>query len=213
MTTRATPSELSQNDHRRVIGLLGLFMPWLIYVLAGLRPTPGLDHSWKWLESVSAYFYTGGVEVFCGVLVALALFLATYRGYKDVAVDRWVGRIAGLAAIGVALFPTDAPPPLLAPTWWSLWTGRLHYACAVTLFLSFIVFSIWLFRKSAVPTRAARPPDKNLRDDICLACGIVMIAAVLWAGIAGLRERPIVVPEVIAIEAFAISWLTKASSR
>jgi hypothetical protein len=207
MTSSGDDAEdLSSLAHRRVIGLLGLGLPWLVLLLAAIRPTAGLPGGTV-LDSVSAYYYTGAVGVFVGVLFALSLFLFTYRGYE--LVDRIVGGIGGAAAVFVALCPTDAPDGLLPPSWWSPATGKLHYVAAVTLFLSFIVFSIWLFRKSKIPKRGDRPVDKRRRDDVCLVCGLVMIVAVGWAGLNGLAGRAIFLPEAIAIEAFAISWLAK----
>ena len=204
----ATPEGLSQLAHRRLIGILGLLLPILVYVLAGLLPTVGLPR-WRALDSVSAYYYTGAVSVFAGVLFALALFLLTYPGYKEVAADRVVGRVGGLAAIAVALFPTTAPAGLSAPSWWHPQMAVVHHVAAVVLFVSFILFAIWLFRKSNVPRRQDRPLDKRRRDDICLACGILMIVAVLWAASSMVTHAPIFLPESIAIGAFAVSWLTK----
>ena len=54
------------------------------------RPTPGLPR-WETLNSVSAYYYSGAVAAFVRVIFALALFLFTYRGYKNDRVDRWAG--------------------------------------------------------------------------------------------------------------------------
>ena len=209
MTYRA--QNLSQQAHRQLIGILGLLLPLLIYVLAGLLPTVGLPR-WRALNSVSAYYYTGGVSVFVGVLFALALFLLTYPGYREVAADRVVGRLGGLAAIAVGLFPTTAPAGQVAPSWWHPQMAIVHYVSAILLFVSFILFAIWLFRKSNVPLRRDRPPDKRRRDDICLACGILMIVAVPWATSSMFTHAPIFLPESIAIIAFAVSWLTKGEA-
>ncbi|MGH7490303.1 MAG: hypothetical protein ACREMY_32550, partial [bacterium] len=209
--TRDVPRDLSQDQHRRLIGALGFLLPELIYFLAGLRPTDGLP-PWQRLNSVSAYYYTGAVGVFVGVLFALSLFLLTYPGYEGVKADRLVGKLSGLAALGVALFPTTAPQGLSEPTWWTPTMRTIHYASAVTLFLGFIAFSIWLFRKSSIPKRSDRPPEKRRRDDICLACGVVMIASVLWAFSSMKTNAPIFWPEAIAIMAFAISWLVKGEA-
>ena len=88
-TERDVPDGLSQRENRTVIGVLGLFLPVLLYVIAGLRPTTGLQ-AWILLNSVSAYYYTGAVGIFVGVLFSLALFLFTYRGYVGVWADRIV---------------------------------------------------------------------------------------------------------------------------
>jgi hypothetical protein len=105
---RDVPHVLSQQAHRQVIGVLGLVLPLLLYVLAGLRPTAGLK-PWQPLDALSAYYYTGAVGAFVGVLFALSLFLLTYQGYEGVQADRIVGRIGGAAALVVVLFPTKVP--------------------------------------------------------------------------------------------------------
>ncbi|HEY3219893.1 MAG TPA: hypothetical protein VGJ80_04110 [Gemmatimonadales bacterium] len=186
-------------------------LPVLLFILAGLLPTAGLPR-WKTLHSVSVYYYTGAVSVFIGVLFTLALFLLTYPGYKDVAADRVVGRLGGLAAILVTLFPTSAPGGLHAPSWWRPNMAVIHYVSAIALFVTFILFAMWLFRKSNIPERRNRPLEKRRRDDICLACGIVMIISVLWAASGMVTKAPIFLPESIAIIAFAVSWLTKGEA-
>jgi hypothetical protein len=208
---RDVPGELSQLVHRRLIGFLGLLLPVLLYVFAGLRPTEGLP-GWALLPSVSAYYYTGAVGVFIGVLFALSLFLFSYPGYKGVIADRLVGWLGGAAALGVALFPTAAPDGLAEPFWWSPVLRVVHYVSAVLLFSAFILFSIWLFRKSIVPNRQDRPREKRWRDAASLTCGITMIGCVLWAASSLITDAPIFWPEAIAIVAFAISWLIKGEA-
>jgi TRAP-type C4-dicarboxylate transport system permease large subunit len=83
---------------------------------------------------------------------------------------------------------------------------------AVLLFIAFILFAIWLFRKSNVPNRRNRPLEKRMRDAVCLLCGLVMIVCVLWAASSMITDAPIFVPEALAIVAFAISWLTKGEA-
>jgi hypothetical protein len=210
-TTGARPKELSQQTHRRIIGVLGLLLPILLYLVAGLRPTAPLPR-WTLLDSVSVYYYTGAVVILVGVLFALSLFLFSYPGYENMIADRVVGCVGGAAALGVALFPTEAPKDLSPPPWWSPPLRTVHYVSAVILFVSFILFAVWLFRKSKVPKGQKRPPEKQWRDRICLACGIVMIGSVLWAASSLITHAPIFIPEAIAIIAFAISWLVKGEA-
>jgi len=209
--TRETPDVLSLQTHRRIVGTLGLLLPAVIYLLAGTRPTPGLAR-WHVLWSVSAYYYSGAIGVFVGILFALSLFLFSYRGYKGVIADRIVGAVGGLAAVVVALFPTAPPEGLAAPAWWRDATATIHYVAAVVLFVSFILFAIWLFRKSETPKRRDRSRAKRRRDDVCLACGLVMIVCVVWAAIAKVSIKPIFWPESIAIFAFSVSWLVKGEA-
>jgi hypothetical protein len=84
-------------------------LPPLVYLIAGWRPTQGLT-PWQPLSSISAYYYTGAVAALVGILVALAVFLFTYRGYDNEysRLDRAAAIIAGVAAVLVAFFPTGA---------------------------------------------------------------------------------------------------------
>ena len=202
--------DLSSNAHRQLIGYLGLLLPLLLWLIAGWRHTEGLQ-AWKPLSSVSAYYYTGAVAAFTGILVALALFLFTYRGYDNESRirDRIAAIIAGIAAIFVAFFPTGVPDNLKPLSWWTPVLGTIHYCSAVVLFGSFIFFALFLFRKSGKKRTKSLPRGKVVRNTIHIFCGAAMLACMLWAGIATIVDAPIFWPEVLALEFFAISWLAK----
>ena len=202
------PADLSHQAHRQLIGFLGILLPWLLILLAGVLPTEGLPR-WGLLRSVSSYYYTGGVAAFVGILVALSLFLFTYGGYKGYVADRVIGVVGGLCALGVAFFPTQPPSGVPGPTWWTNWMRSVHYVSAILLFGVFILFSLWLFRKTNVPRGEELPRDKRWRNRVFLACGLVMVACVLWAASAIVTRFSIFWPESIALTAFASSWLVK----
>jgi hypothetical protein len=164
---------------------------------------------WRSLESISAYYYTGAVTAFVGMLVALALFLFTYRGYKNKYywADRAAGITAAVAALGVALFPTEAPSGVAVLSWWRPATGILHHVFAVVLFAMFAVYALWLFRMT--PSGEQVPSDKRRRNMVYLVCGILIVASIIWAGVSSLRGNSIFLPESIALVAFAVSWLVK----
>jgi hypothetical protein len=179
--------------------------------LAGLRPISQLTERWDRLDSVSAYYYTGAVAAFVGVIFALSLFLLTYPGYENELKDRVLGWIGGAAALGVVFLPTTPPNERLTPMWWQPWMHHVHYVSAASLFVSFILFSLWLFPKSDQPPEY-RSTDKRVRNAIYKTCGLIMIGAVIWAAIAGLMNKAIFIQEAIAIEAFAVSWLAKGEA-
>ncbi len=206
---RKPPQDLSQRTHRVLIGVLGMLLPVAVYLLAGLRPTNNVVE-WKLLPSISAYYHTGAVAAFVGVLFALSLFLFTYRGYLGVATDRIVGAIGGAAAMGVALFPTRAPEGVANPQWWQDWMNDVHYVAACVFFIALILFAVWLFRKSDIPRRSDRPRAKRIRDDICLVCGVVMMLSIAWAVVALRSDQSIFWPESVAVVAFGVSWLVKS---
>lgn len=197
----------SDNAHRQLIGYIGLVLPFLLILIVLWRDGTGL---WQNLSSISAYYYTGAVAAFVGMLVSLALFLITYRGYDDKKfgwVDRCAARAAGIAALLVAFFPTQEPAGVSPLSWWTATIGVIHYAAAIILFLMFAVFALWLFRLTE--EGVALTADKERRNQIYLACGIVIVICIGWAGLNGWSGREIFWPESIALIAFAISWLVK----
>jgi len=202
--------DLSSHGHRQLIGWLGLALPVLLWVIAGLRPTEGLE-PWALLASVSAYYFTGAVAAFVGVLVALSVFLFTYRGYDNASHrwDRLAAIVAGSAAVLVAFFPTEAPPGVKAPLWWSPRSDTIHAAAATCLFGAFIVFSLFLFPKSGRPAGAPVRAAKRVRNGIYILCGVAMLACVAWVWVAKTRGAPIFWPESLALGFFAVSWLAK----
>ena len=202
--------DLSSHRYRQLIGYLGMTLPLLLWNIAGWRPTEGLPR-WGLLNSVSAYYYTGSVAVFVGILVALALFLVTYRGYNNEhnRRDRIAGIIAGVAAIGVAFFPTRAPLDSLKPSWWAPHMRAIHYISAIVMFGAFIFFSIYLFPKSKTKEGEPVHLGKRVRNFFYISCGLVMLVCMLWAGSAYFTKAPIFWPETIALVFFAMSWLVK----
>ena len=198
--------DLSDNAHRQLIGYIGLELPFLLILLAVMRD--GMER-WRSLESISAYYYTGAVAAFVGMLVSLALFLFTYRGYKNKynRADRSAAKTAAGASLVIAFFPTTAPAGVPALPWWTPATGVLHQAAAFVLFTMFAIFALWLFRLTADGEQPT--PDKRRRNNFYLVCGIAIVVCIAWAGFNGLNGRSIFWPESIALMAFALSWLVK----
>jgi hypothetical protein len=87
--------------------------------------------------------------------------------------------------------------------------GFIHFTAATLLFVSFIFFCLVLFRKTDGAQTGPLPLAKARRNKIYVACGIAIIACLVWAGIAKMSGGSIFWPETWALEAFAFSWLTK----
>ncbi len=192
--------------HRQLIGYIGLVLPLILIFMAICRD--GVVY-WRSLKSVSAYYYSGAVAAFVGMLVALSLFLFTYRGYnnKHNWADRLVSVIAGVAALCVAIFPTKAPDKVNPLSWWTPLSGILHLGFAIVLFLMFAVFALFLFPIKA-EGKAVRP-DKQRRNTVYRSCGMVILASLVWAVVNKNLGKSIFWPESLALFAFAISWLVK----
>jgi hypothetical protein len=129
-------------------------------------------------------------------------------------------RVAATASVFVAFFPTGVPEGYAMPPWWKPWMEHVHAIAAAVLFSSFAFFALFLFRRTdpADPTGQARSPDKRWRDKVYLVCGVAIVIAIVWTALLGLlnklavggrSDRPIFLPECMALIFFAISWLVK----
>jgi hypothetical protein len=202
--------DLSSHGHRLMIGFLGAILPIALWIVSCLRPVTSAPPP-EPFKSISVYFYSGAGMIFAGVLVALAVFFFTYRGYRNQ--DHWkdllAAFIAGAAAITVAVFPTDpAPLGVPEPLWWNPIMGKIHLVAAGVLFISFIVFSVVLFPISKNPRNFAH--FKKGRNQVYYLCGAVMAGCVVYIAFQNGQTDPIFWPESIALEFFAISWFAKA---
>ena len=201
------PDDLSDHRHRQVIGYLGLALPTLLVAAERLRPNAPADQ-WSG-TSISAYYWTGAVSLFVGILAALSVYLLTYQGYANESQkwDRLAAVTAGVSAAVVALFPTSPPHGIATLPWWYPWISKVHAIAAIALFSMFAVFSLWLFRKTTPGEPLAA--DKKQRNTIYLVCGIVIVASMVWALVAGQSDHSIFWPESFALVSFALSWLVK----
>lgn len=145
--------------YRTAIGVLGVALPlWLIFggMLRGVDVQP----------SISAYYHQPKMrDWFVGILWVIGVFLFFYqyhppdetrapskvRAIRIGKADAWLGKLAGLGAVFVAMFPTNPPPlsPAQAPV-----IGWIHGGAAAMLFLCLSLFPLLLFSQS--PTKAGR---------------------------------------------------------
>jgi hypothetical protein len=201
--------DLSSHLLRQAMGYLALFLPAILYLVAGWRSRDGVP-GWKLLDSVSQYYYSGSVAVLTGVLWAVAAFLFTYRGYDNPSrrTDVRTGKMASAGALGVAMFPTVAMWPFNRPPWWADWMKYVHYGSALLLFSCLIFYSLVLFPKRG-GEKGIQDTGKKKRNLVYRLCGWGMAAAMVWVLAAGLADGPIFIPESLALMLFGVAWLTK----
>ncbi len=199
---------------RQALGWLGLMMP---VVLIGGTLALGLPLP----PSLSDFYYTPLRDVFVGILFALGVFLLTYLGHRQptkLVSDRNVSTLAGLGAIGVALFPNDTLDACGGVRIPSLdVAGTLHFVSAGLFLTTTAVFCLVLFRRSDGATPS---PLKRRRNRIYLLCGLAIVAALALLGAyfalidperrCEIRAlRPVLWLEVVTVLAFGLSWLVK----
>jgi len=211
---------------RQGIGLLGLFLPLALFAYG--QSGPG-----RMQPTISEFYFTAMGDVFVGTMVAIGVFLISYRGYRAMPKrfplgDRATSIIAGLSALGVALFPaqpqpgfarcieagalktcsTGLPDPTLLTGLHHI-TGPLHLGSAALFFLALAYFCLVLFPMGGTP--------RSAEHLIYRICGGVLLAAILAATL--YATLPTLAPlrafnfifwvETAGVLAFAIAWLTK----
>jgi hypothetical protein len=190
---------------RRAIGLIGVALPVVLIVGKMLLDGGGP------LDSISDYYYSGMRNVLVGSMVAIGVFLLSYRGYGTL--DDITSDAAAIGAIGVALFPTT--PFFGAPTRADRVIGWAHLASAALFFAALIIFCLFLFTKSIGP----RTRRKVKRNVVYVVSGLTMIVALVLVGLVQTVFHIGVGPphwvlwlESIAVEAFGVAWLVKGTT-
>ncbi len=189
------------------VGVLGFLLPIALPVGNSLTSA-----RIALLSSMSASYYTHMRNVFVGGLCAIGVFLICYR--HDRREDR-LSSVAGVLAIGVALFPTEPPSSLVPhPSTAQTTVGMLHLAFAAGLFGVLGYFCLRLFADS--PAAGGRRPAQ---DWVYLVCGWVIVAGVLTVAVAGVlhlaRDWPLTLPylgEAVSVFAFGVAWLVKSEA-
>lgn len=216
------PLILSHLALRQALGWLGLGLPAALLAHAAM---PG-NH----LEaSISDYHFTAMGGFLTGVLSAIGVFLLAYRGYArkvgEWLSDRWLSRIGGSGALGVALLPVhrEGYPVCLGdpPTCWAFGASAhpeaLHYGAAFLFFVSLALFALVQFPRGERDTTgrlvwSARTVLFLLSGTTILAAMTAMVPYFLAdaEAKAALSERHYLFwCETMAVVAFSASWLVK----
>ncbi|WP_298500796.1 hypothetical protein [uncultured Maritimibacter sp.] len=203
---------------RRALGYLGFLLPAML-IAYGLWPGT------TFAPSISEFYYTHMGGVFVGVMCAIGVFLFTYKGYRrepgEILSDKILSRIAGLLAIGVAIFPVRVDLPALCEDpavnlGLECHPNVLHFGSATGFFVALAILCIFQFTKGN-RTRDGRikwTPD----NIIYVSCGVIMLACLLalvpYVLLPTVTEalapwKYMFVMESIACIAFSIAWLVK----
>ncbi len=205
---------LSYHRVRRALGYLGLVFPVLLIV-------GGLITEGKILPSISDYYFSPLRDLMVGALAVIGMFLIAYKGHspedRDFISDNLLGNLAGLGAIGLAIFPNRAHSDGIETFFHAVLDDRvaigLHVLSSFVFLMAIAVFCLSKFCRthSAGHRRIYR------------LCGWVIIgtgvAAIIASGIRAtnvMEARAFVQDwclifwfEAVGIWAFGLSWLTK----
>lgn len=211
MTTRTdpwAPSEgalaLSYLGVRRAIGVIGVALPFVLLVGALVIDGVGVQ------ASISDYYYTVMRNVFVGSMCANGVFFLSYRYAR---VDTVVSSVIGLAAIGVALFPTTP----LDPEPRDIVVGTVHFVCATVFFLALAGYSYFIFTRTDPAVPVTR--QKRRRNAVYRACGVIIVGCLLLIAVLNFLPpgpiddlQPVFWLETVASVSFGVSWLIKGET-
>jgi len=212
LRTKNSDPIISFINLRRLIGILGMALPLVCYL--GGRLFAGLPLG----PSISSYYYTNAGDAFVGVLVGVAMFLATYRGYERL--DDIVSTATGIMGLGIALFPC-LNHAYEKVGFFNLSVGLsnvMHSTSAGLFFLLLAVNSIFIF--TMTDDKARMTDNKKKRNVVYVVSGIVIIVCLVALGILqALYSQEyldgktwVFFLETILLEAFGISWLVKGET-
>lgn len=217
-----------------VVGVIAITLPFVIWIGDWIITaiTAADDSVTQPRSSMSAYYYARTGGWFVGSLFALAVFFWSYERTPRPgrAGDNAMSKIATVAALGVALFPTSSGTAMTTSSS-ERWVGAVHFASAAVLFVVLGLFSSYQFTKSAADAnrRTLRQhlarmfgsgagdaerlgAKKAARNRVFRICGAIIFGCV----IAAIAERQIESIEAlfwiesVAVVAFGVSWFVKS---
>lgn len=203
---------------RQALGIIGFALPISLLLFSLFTPT-------NIQPSISEYYHTPMGDVLVGALCAIGVFLLTYKGYQKKSdewlSDKWVARVAGCAAIGVALFPmrqiaSGETTNCIAPaSGFTCHPSFFHFGSAAIFFACLALFCLFIF------TRGDRTDQGKIiwtqRNKMFVACGaliLLSIIALMPYMFFDIKEtldtyKYMFFWESVGVLAFATSWLTK----
>lgn len=197
---------INYQAQRRIVGLIGLLLPFLL-MFRGFA-----EFGLQIPSSVSAYIYTDADVLLTAGLGAVGIFLLAYRGPDG---EDWKhGTVAGIGALGVAIFQTDAPA--LLPEQARCFAGVvtegkaiihegcnpglgimlaentplhfvLHFVCAGIFLLTLGCLALFRFTKSDKP-KSEWSASKHRSNRLYQICGIVIFLMIALVGLDGLLD-------------------------
>jgi hypothetical protein len=197
---------------RVIVGVLGMLLPVLLVVgtkaLYNEGPFPR--------NSLSAYYYSGGRDLFVGILCALGVFLIGYK-VAEANLDNTLTLIAGGCAVLVALFPTNRPGevPEASLTLLQVELGEgvvkvVHYLSAGVFLTSLAVISYHFGKREYKRESHANARTAGFWRNFHFACaGFIVFGLVVAVAGKPFYEAALLIGEIIAVVAFAVSWLFK----
>ncbi len=213
---------------RNLIGWLGMFLPIICLIGGYVFP----NHLEVMKPSISDYYHSNMKDFLVGILIAVSVFLITYKGSTKI--ENYVTNVIGAAGAGIALFPClDNTAPLKLVGIFQVTPGfsnTTHFICAGAFFLLLSFNSLYFFADDIESKDDADEVKfgidiKATRNKIYKWCGrvifysIIVLAVIKFIVIKWFIEpqkiddlKIVFIFEFIMLWAFGISWLVKGKT-
>ena len=205
---------IEKNQHRKIIGYLGLSLPFLLVLGNFLFGCASVQ------DSISHYYHTYMRDVLVGLIVLIGLFFITYKGYSK---DKIPFKIAGFSVLLVAFFPTALDVDALNSCKEIISSNRkftisqwIHATGALFFFGTLTYICLFLFTNNK---RSVKYKEEKRKHYLIRFCGYIMLSSIIAIAFFLIFEAKIEAKigdlnllfylEVIALFAFSIAWLTK----
>ncbi len=199
---------------RLLVGLLGFLLPWIL--LGGDWWLLDDDADWKARGSLSAHYHSGMRDAFVGIFFMVGALLVTYK-ISERNRDNLFSLVAGLAAFGVAVFPTGIPsdvknaqPTPLQLEWGQDAVKAIHFTCAAlfVVFVALICVDFARRERDGGGPRAEGWYRFHLAMAGLIGVGVFLIFLLKWIDF--FADQSILIGETVVVIAFGLSWLAKS---
>ena len=204
----AKPAEQLQRHFFSTYITLRYGMAIIAFALPVLLLALGYYYKISLQDSMSAYYFAlspddAGKNAypmrtwFVGILFAIGAFLYLYKGFSNK--ENWALNIAGICALGVAIFPTQSK-------------FGIHGIFAIVLFLCIAFVAIWCTQET-LEYLASKEQQKRFKR-VYNTLGLLMVASPASAAVLTLMfNNPssyTFFVEAAGVLAFAAFWWTKS---
>jgi hypothetical protein len=206
---------------RKSLGILGLFLPLILWTFNGFELMPSISH----------FYYSHSSIFFTSIFFAFGLFLFSYRGRlkeKEWISDNIVTNIGGFMAIAAALIPTAfcryCDDPIIITNELANFCcgngltiqfvhnnsllGGIHFFCAATFLVIMGIMSFFRF------TNGNTSSKKKVFYRIC---GIGIWTSLATIGLlrlfkVELTNYDVFIGECFALAFFGVAWIVKGKT-
>lgn len=200
----------SYKNLRRFIGGMAFALPILCVIGGLLFSDVGIK------EHISSYYYSNMRDLVVGILVAIGIFLITYKGYSIE--DNVVTTISGICSIGIAFFPCSTIEIIKVGIFQigSNISVILHCIFAIVFFMLLAYNSYFLFTKTGTDLS----DNKKIRNTIYRTCGVLILVASLLQGVCTFLNKYsfvkdyslMLIFEIVILFSFGVSWFVKGET-